>query len=76
MFISDSHTELKSIFNESIKKEIIAFLNTKGGTLFIGISNQGKILGLENGQMQHQRGVDKPYHFKYSRLTPKSQSQM
>lgn len=46
MFIEDSKTELKETYTEDIKKEIIAFLNTQGGTLYIGISDHGDVIGL------------------------------
>ena len=39
---------LKSIVQEDIKKEILAFANCNGGTVYVGVSNHGEILGLED----------------------------
>lgn len=33
---------------EKIKKSVVAFLNCRGGDLYIGVDDNGKILGLEN----------------------------
>lgn len=40
--------ELKSIVMDDIKKEIIAFANCDGGTVYVGVSDDGKVLGVEN----------------------------
>lgn len=40
--------ELKQIFVEDIKKEIVAFANSEGGTLYIGIADDGQFVGVEN----------------------------
>lgn len=40
--------ELKSVVVEDVKKEIIAFANSSGGTLYIGISDHGDIVGVIN----------------------------
>ena len=40
--------ELKSIVMDDIKKEIIAFANCDGGTVYVGVANDGTILGVEN----------------------------
>jgi len=42
--------ELKRELNESIKKELIAFANTYGGVIYIGIDDDGKIVGLDNAK--------------------------
>ncbi|MBR1883915.1 MAG: ATP-binding protein [Clostridia bacterium] len=34
--------------NESIIKEIIAFANTKGGTIIVGYNDDGNVFGIEN----------------------------
>ena len=48
-FIEDSRTELKEILNDKLEKEVVAFLNNKdGGNIYIGIRDDGKIIGLEN----------------------------
>lgn len=40
--------ELKSIVMEDIRKEIIAFANCDGGTIYVGVADDGKVLGVEN----------------------------
>ena len=39
---------LKSIVQEDIKKEILAFANCNGGTVYVGVSDHGEILGFED----------------------------
>lgn len=46
--MEDINTEYKLKVTEGIYKEIIAFANTDGGTIYIGVDDQGKEIGLEN----------------------------
>lgn len=48
MYIESETVELKQELNKNIKKEIVALANSKGGTIYIGITDDGKILGLKN----------------------------
>lgn len=48
MFIENEYTELKQKLTKDIKKEIVAFANYKGGIIFIGVDDNGKIIGLDN----------------------------
>lgn len=48
MYIESETLELKQELNKNIKKEIVALANSKGGTIYIGIDDDGKILGLKN----------------------------
>ena len=50
MYIEDEYTELKIELTKDIKKEIIAFANTKGGKIYIGIDDDGNIIGLKNSK--------------------------
>lgn len=48
MFFQENETtEFKEIVVEDIKKEVIAFANSGGGTLYIGIRDDGEIIGVE-----------------------------
>ena len=47
-FIENEMVELKSEVVSDICKEVIAFANTKGGTIYIGIRDDGEVLGIEN----------------------------
>lgn len=38
--------ELKSEMTDDLDKEIIAFLNTHGGSIYIGVDDDGKVLGV------------------------------
>lgn len=40
--------ELKSVITDDIKKEIIAFANCEGGTIYIGVADDGTVLGVNN----------------------------
>lgn len=41
--------ELKSILNDDIKIEVIAFLNSYlGGTIYVGVDEEGKIIELSS----------------------------
>lgn len=40
------HTEFKSNFNTEAMESIVAFANTEGGVVLIGVSNIGKIVGV------------------------------
>lgn len=48
MYIESETVELKQELNKNIKKEIVALANSKGGTIYIGITDNGEILGLKN----------------------------
>lgn len=49
MLFRESETvELKEIVVDDIKKEIIAFANCDGGKLYIGIRDDGTVVGLDN----------------------------
>ena len=46
--IETSRLELKRAFTEEIKKELVAFANTDGGELIIGLADDGTVVGVEN----------------------------
>lgn len=49
MFFRESETtELKEVVVDDIKKEIIAFANCDGGKLYIGVRDDGTVVGLNN----------------------------
>ena len=47
-YIESETVELKAEVVSDICKEIIAFANTKGGTLYIGVQDDGQIIGANN----------------------------
>ena len=51
MVFRESETvELKKEMTSELKKEIVAFANTGGGTIYIGIEDDGTICGLEDSK--------------------------
>ena len=44
----DNKIEFKEIISESIPKEIVAFLNTEGGNIYIGVKKDNDVVGLKN----------------------------
>ncbi len=49
MFFQESETiELKEIVVDDVRKEIIAFANCQGGTLYIGVRKDGTVAGVED----------------------------
>ena len=50
MYKEDQETELKIELTKDIKKEIVAFANTNNGTIYIGIDDNGKIIGLKQAE--------------------------
>ena len=48
IFIESEVVELKSKMIGDICKEVIAFANSKGGTLYIGVEDNGNVIGVED----------------------------
>ncbi|WP_317856019.1 ATP-binding protein [Chakrabartyella piscis] len=47
-FIENENTELKECFTSDIKKEVLAFINTSGGIIYVGVADDGKVIGVED----------------------------
>ena len=45
--IESTRMEWKRVFTEEIKKELVAFANTDGGELIIGLADDGSVVGVE-----------------------------
>ena len=49
MTVYENHdTEYKEQYVSGIGKEVVAFANSNGGTLYIGVRDDGSICGVEN----------------------------
>lgn len=48
--MENKHTEYKLRFSHSIIRDICAFLNTDGGQIYIGLNDNGEIIGVENAE--------------------------
>jgi ATP-dependent DNA helicase RecG len=49
MLIANNRTEFKETLNDKLEKEIVGFLNyQEGGILYIGVNNDGMVVGINN----------------------------
>lgn len=48
MLFESENIELKANLTEDINKEVIAFANTDGGTIYIGVNNKGHEIGIQD----------------------------
>ena len=56
MHYQESETvELKQEFSESIRKEIVAFANSSGGKIYIGVLDDGEVIGVHSADQMIQR---------------------
>ena len=47
-FSENLNIELKEILTADLKKEVVAFANTCDGTIYIGVNDNGEVIGVEN----------------------------
>lgn len=55
MLFENENIEFKAKLSDEIYKEVIAFANTDGGVIYIGIDDQGNVVGLENVDESYTR---------------------
>ncbi len=55
MNFETENIEFKSQFTEEIYKEVIAFANTDGGVVYVGIDNDGNVVGLTDVDKEYTR---------------------
>ena len=55
MHIETENIEFKSQFTDDLYKEIIAFANTDGGIVYVGIDNGGNAIGLTDVDEEYTR---------------------
>ena len=46
-YVESERLELKEKFNDSIAKEVVSFLNANGGTILLGIRDDGTVVGVD-----------------------------
>lgn len=51
--------EYKRELTDSLEKEVVAFLNTVGGEIFIGLNDNGQIVGVDNADKASLAIIDK-----------------
>ncbi len=54
-FYESETVELKEIYTSDLRKEIVAFINTSGGTIYIGVRDSGEIIGVDNADFVMQQ---------------------
>lgn len=54
-YIESEYLELKEIINADFKKEIVAFANTNGGEIFVGVTKAGVPVGVANAEADMER---------------------
>ena len=59
MYVEFETIELKQELNKNIKKEIVALANSKGGTIYIGIDDDGNFIGVKDikGDIESLSGI-------------------
>lgn len=50
-YIETEKVELKRILSDTFVREVVAFLNTDGGTIYIGVEDDGIICGIESNKL-------------------------
>ncbi len=55
--VEDSRTEFKVKLVDDLEESVIAFLNKDGGNIYIGIDDNGNVVGLKNNMYLLQRKV-------------------
>lgn len=54
-YVESPQLELKEQINAEFKKEIIAFANTDGGEIYVGIARDGSITGIEDPESEMEK---------------------
>ncbi len=57
--IENYNTEFKRTVSKHLEKVIIGFLNTQGGDIYIGLDDDGTVLGVENPDLTQLQIVDR-----------------
>lgn len=53
--LENENIEFKEDFTDNIYKEIVAFLNSSGGTIYVGYNDSGNLIGLNNAKVIEER---------------------
>lgn len=55
IMLENENVEFKTEFTENIYKEIVSFLNSNGGTIYVGYSDDGNLVGLDDAKIIEER---------------------
>ena len=58
LFQETEKTELKKILNDSLPKELVAFLNSFDGVIYIGVDDDGAVIGVDHLDDTQKRIAD------------------
>ena len=58
LYQESEKVELKQDFAESIHRDMIAFVNTNGGIIYIGIKDNGEVSGVSSPDQMIQRSAN------------------
>lgn len=58
MIKEDLHTEFKQSFNEDVIVTLVAFANAKGGTVYVGMRDDGRPCGVTIAQESVQQWIN------------------
>ena len=50
--MEDEHTEFKREYTPKMFKSVVAFLNTEGGSIYVGIDDSGDVVGVSDPDSQ------------------------
>ena len=51
MYYESDTIELKERYTQTLTRELVSFLNTNGGQIYIGITDFGKVVGVSDEQL-------------------------
>ncbi|MBR4492412.1 MAG: ATP-binding protein, partial [Bacteroidales bacterium] len=57
-FAETEKTELKQKYTDNVVKEIVAFLNSDGGIVYVGVCDDGTVCGIEDMDKTLKRIAD------------------
>lgn len=57
-FSGDRKNRIKKILNDTLPKEIVAFLNSFDGAIYIGVDDDGTVIGVDNIDDTQKRIAD------------------
>ena len=66
----DAHTEFKTSFGDEVIVALVAFANAKGGDVFVGVGDTGKIVGVEIGKETVQHWISEVKNKTTPQLVP------
>lgn len=55
--IENANTEFKREYTDTIRKSVLAFVNTEGGCLYVGIADDGSVAGVDDADDVQKRVV-------------------